>query len=118
MAEKEQFKVRYGYGSKNLLAEFLGDHRRDGFPQVDRILEKELEAKPIPHPDFSEDALLTLALRDEHISMWEYKSGRYEIHDDVWALFISAPKNNVRVMADIESALLKSGLFEKSEPTS
>ena len=107
----ELFAVRPGYQSEELLVEFFGDHRGDGFPNVWDILARGLNAQPRAHPTL-DTASIGIAT-DEHISFWQYENGTYEIDDDIWGLFISAPNNNAQIMADIERALVASGAFEK-----
>jgi hypothetical protein len=112
-ADMEKFRVRPGYKSKELLVEFCGDHRADAFPNIAKILAQALDAKAGKHPDLN---TTTLAMAtDEFISYWTYRNGSYEIDDDVWACFILAPQNNVQIIADIENALLNTGLFVKDD---
>jgi hypothetical protein len=108
----EKFKVRPGYQSKELLIEFCGEHRTESFPNVSSLLAAALSAKQEKHPVFSVETMIG---NDRYFSYWVYQKGVYEIDDDIWACFISAPNNNVEVIEDIERALIKSGLFEKED---
>ena len=105
--------MRPAYQSKELLAEFCGDHRAEGFPKLAQLLAQALDSKEQPHPVF--DTPKIAMETDRFFSYWAYDKGTYEIDDDIWACFISAPQNNVQVIADIERVLLESGLFIREE---
>ncbi len=108
-----RFRVRPGYKSKHLLVEFRGDHHSEGFPNVYRLLARALGAVGVPYPSLG--AASTGLTTDEILSCWRYEHGQYLVDDDVWSLFIHASHNNAQIMADIEQALLVSGLFVKEE---
>lgn len=108
----EKFRVRPGYGSKELLVELCGDHRTPGFPNVLKLLAESLRAKQQDHPTFSSE---TMIANDRYFTYWSYANGKYEIDDDVWACFITAADGNPQVIADIEQALTTSGRFEKED---
>ncbi len=108
----EKFRVRPGYHSQELLVEFWGDHRGEHFPNVSALLANALGAEPLKHPTID---TAMVAATDEFISYWRYAHGEYELVDDIWAFFIHAPENNLRVITDIERALLASGLFVKED---
>ncbi|CCN34460.1 conserved hypothetical protein [Vibrio nigripulchritudo SO65] len=105
----EKFKIRLSNNSEDLMIEFLGDHRREGYPNIHVILENGLLSKPQSHRNasFADIALAT----DEIVSLWEYSNGEYELNDDVWTYSIHAHLNNAQVIRDIEETLLKSGEF-------
>jgi hypothetical protein len=107
----EKFCVRTGCKTKELLIEFWGDHRTKGFPDIQRILEKGLNAKQKKHPSI--DVVYIGLATDQFISLWEYENGEYELDDDTWDYFIHAPDNNQQVIGDIEEVLLESGFFAK-----
>ena len=113
MQRVEKFKLRPGYRSQELLIELCGDHRADGYPDVAAVLSQALEAKSEKHPHF--DAVAIALGTDRFFSYWRYAGGAYEIDDDVPGCFILAPADNARVMADVEKALLKSGLFARED---
>jgi hypothetical protein len=109
----EKFRVRPGHKSKELLIEFWGDHRSEDYPNIRKILEVGLSAKPKKHPSLD---IVSIGLAtDEFISLWEYENGIYELDDDIWAYFIMATDNNAQVISDVEQVLLKSGEFIKEE---
>lgn len=109
MPEPHRFKIRPGYGSKLLLVEFCGDHRADDFPDVSTILLAALGAQPGPAVSRRE---VEIALAtDCYTGTWVYDKGSYLIDDDTWGLWIHCEENNQQVVADIERALLGSGLF-------
>ena len=109
----EKFRVRPGHKSTELLIEFWGDHRSEGYPNIQKILEVGLSAKSKKHPCL--DVVSIGLATDEFISLWEYPNGVYELDDDIWAYFIMATNNNAQVINDIEQVLLKSGEFLKEE---
>ena len=109
----EKFRVCPCYKSEELLIEFWGDHRSQSYPNIQKILEVGLSAKPKKH--LSLDTINIGLATDEFISQWEYKNGEYELDDDIWAYFIMATENNAQVISDIEQVLLKSGEFIKED---
>ncbi len=113
MTTLEKFRVRPGYKSKQLLVEFCGDHRSSSFPDISKLLQSALHAKPKTHPilDIVHIGLAT----DNFISLWEYSNGEFELDDDTWAYVIHAPNNNAQVIGDIENILLQSGQLIKEE---
>lgn len=90
----------------------MGDHRSEGFPNVGAILQDALQASKVPHPEKLDDPEIACA-QERYISFWTYAGGTYEIDDDIWGLFVSANKNNVAVIADVERALSSTGRFVK-----
>jgi hypothetical protein len=114
MSDLIRFRVRPGYGSKELLVEICGDHRASDFPNVPEILRKALHAKLQSHPDPKEERLSrTSMLTDRFITYWVYAGGSYETDDDWGGFFVTANENNSKVISDIERSLLQSGLFAK-----
>lgn len=114
MQSQVRLLVRPVYYGDELLIEVLGDHREDGFPSVARILRGALQAQRQPHPDGLDDPRWALS-QERFVSFWVYPGGSYEIDDDIWALFITAKVDNRAVIADIERALLGSGVFVKED---
>ncbi|CAJ0700044.1 hypothetical protein LMG19089_02495 [Ralstonia edaphis] len=114
MADQIRFRVRPLYHGSDLLVEICGDHRFASFPNVAAVLERALDAVQERHPENLDDAEVAL-LHDRYFGYWKYAGGRYEIDDDIWGLFVSAPANNRAVIADVERALLESGKFVKEE---
>lgn len=113
MRKFERIRVRPGYHSKDLLIEFCGDHRSEGFPNVSEILRKALCSEQVKHPNFDE---VKIAMsQDRYFSYWAYANGTYEIDDDIWGLFVSTREDNDRVIGDIERSLMQSGLFVKED---
>lgn len=106
------FWVRPAYHGDELLIEFRGDHREAGFPNVAEILRDALRSSKVPHPKGLDDRHIAL-VHDRAISFWTYDGGNYEIDDDTWGLFVSAPDNKKSVIADIERALISTGRFAK-----
>lgn len=108
----ETFRIRPEYGGANLLFEFCGDHRAEGYPNVSMLLAEVLGAIPQKHPVFSAE---TMIATDRYFSYWLYKNGTYEIDDDIWGYFITVPDGNPKVIADLEHALTNSGQFVRTD---
>jgi hypothetical protein len=113
MAEQIRFRVRPGYKSQDLLVQFCDEHRAEGFPDVAGILARALHASPKKHPDL--DVVAIGLATDRFFSYWQCLLGEYEIDNDIWALFISAKKNNAIIIEAVEKALLESGKFAKED---
>ncbi|WP_179401334.1 hypothetical protein [Burkholderia guangdongensis] len=109
-----RFRVRPVYHGSQLLVEILDDHRADGFPNVAAILQDALHSVQVPHPN-DLDAPVVALYQDRYFSYWTYAGGHYEIDDDIWALFVSAAVNNSSIIADVEQALLSTGMFVKED---
>jgi hypothetical protein len=109
-----RFRVRPVFHGSDLLVEVLEDHRAVGFPDVAVILQDALRSVRVPHPDGLDEPAVALS-QDRYFSYWTYARGSYEMDDDIWGLFVTAPIDNVPIVADIESALLATGKFVKDE---
>ncbi|ENZ77347.1 MULTISPECIES: hypothetical protein [Ralstonia] len=114
MADQIRFRVRPVYHGSDLLVEICDDHRVAGFPNVAAVLQEALDAVQERHPENLDDPEVALS-QDRYFGYWKYAGGRYEIDDDIWGLFVSAPVDNRAVIADVERALLASGKFVKEE---
>ena len=104
----EKFRIRPVCGGMPVAIELCGDHRAPGFPDVARILAATLastrQAPSVP-------AAEAMIASDRYVGASSYDAGRYEIDDDIWACCIIVPDGNANVVADIERALSRSGLF-------
>ncbi len=109
MSAPIRFRTRPGYQTRELLIELMDDHRAPGFPDISVMLRDLLGASKAPHPEGFDGRYLM----DRRITFWTYPGGSYEIDDDNWGLFVSAPENNISVIADVERVLLETGHFEK-----
>jgi hypothetical protein len=114
MTELIRLHVRPMYHESDLLVELIDDHRSQGFPNIRIILQEALQSVQEKHPDGLDDPSIA-QLHDRYFSYWRYEGGCYEIDDDIWSLFVTAPTNNGAVIADIERALLSTGKFIKEE---
>lgn len=114
MADPARFYVRPVYHGTDLLVEIVDDHRVEGFPDVAGILRDALGAQRVPHPQGMDDPNMALS-QDRFFSYWRYAGGEYEIDDDIWALFVTAPVDTAAVIADVERALSASGMFVRKE---
>jgi hypothetical protein len=100
----EKFRVRPAYNTPGLLLiEFCGDHRADYFPSVLKLLATQLQELSYTGSWPSPDDFL-----------WEcaYTGGTFELSDDWGGLFIIPRSNFDQVVADVSSALERSGLFQ------
>ena len=97
------FSLRPAFHSDELLIEFGGDTHSPGYPDIQAVLAQHLQAQP--RHDLTEISF------DSCAYVWEYANGSYLIDKDNWAIFILASQNNAQIMADLERALLASGLF-------
>ncbi|KWF24668.1 hypothetical protein [Burkholderia pseudomultivorans] len=114
MTSPVRFRVRPVFHGSDLLVEVLDDHRAADFPDVAAILQDALHSARVPHPDGLDDPTVALS-QDRYFSYWTYDRGRYEIDDDIWALFVTASTDNASVVADIERALVSTGKFAKED---
>lgn len=114
MTKPVRFYVRPVYHGVERLVEIVDDHRVEGFPHVAGLLSDALGARRMPHPE-GMDAPDIALLHDRFFSYWTYAGGAYEIDDDIWALFVVAKENHAAVIADVERALLSTGLFVKED---
>ncbi|WP_423394376.1 hypothetical protein [Burkholderia sp. LMG 21824] len=109
-----RFRIRPVFHGSNLLVEILDDHRAADFPDVAAILRDALHAVRVPHPHGLDEPAVTLS-HDQFFSYWTYARGAYEIDEDLWGLFVTATRDNVSIIADIERALLSTGKFVKED---
>ncbi len=102
-----KYKVRPGYGSTELLIEFLPDKADEVFfGCIFRALEA-IRVTPVDVVD--------LWMNDEII--WNMKSdaGEFELSKDIWDMVFIMADNNQAVIEIIDSLLEKDGCFIKEE---
>lgn len=107
-----RFYVRPVFHGTDLLVEIVDDHRVDGFPDIAAMLRDGLGAERVAHPE-GMDRIDIALLQDRYFSYWTYPGGEYEIDDDIWGLFVTAPADNAAVIADVERVLLSTGRFAR-----
>jgi len=98
--------------SGKISIENLDDFRAKGFPNVEQTLKNELKSH---RSNRLRDFGLNVNEFEGKTTTWKYSGGSYEIWNDIVTLSISANSNNQSVISDIETALLKSGLFVQVE---
>lgn len=111
---KYNFRVRPGYGSNELLIEFMGDHRSRFYPDIIKLLEKKYNASHKTKKNIN--GYINYILASDHF-IWEMKcdKGEFTVDDQWCGLFIHAEGKNQPIIKDIENILLENKHFEKEE---
>lgn len=107
LVESYTYRYRPGYGSKNLLLEFVGGIERESF--VADLLETLSEIKPVI------DSIEDLWMNDEILFHITSQVGEFLLSIDIWELAFILGDSNQKGIKQIETILSKSNLFTKEK---
>lgn len=101
------FKVRKGYGSEELLIEFIKASGTEEMIEDLKMSLSSIGAKLEKKEDFW--------MNDEMLYHMNSEIGRFQISVDVWDCIFILASNNQTAIHKIESVLTESGKFSKQE---
>ncbi|MCP4138513.1 MAG: hypothetical protein GY754_46575 [bacterium] len=113
----ERFIVRPGYGSDELLIEFIGYDDSYDYPSIWSIIGSALNSKIInveALDDIDRDREIIWP-EESQVQTFSYINGEYSFVIDYGSVTIFAENNNSVIIKDIENALLQSGRFIKED---